>query len=901
MKQMTSNEIRTMWLDFWNNKNHLTVPSANLIPINDNSLLWINAGVTPLKKFFDGSSVPENKRLVNIQKCIRTNDIESVGDTTHLTFFEMLGNFSVGNYFKEEAIIWAYELLTSDQYFAINKNRLYFTVHPSDIESKELWLKLGVKQSHILELENNYWEIGEGPAGPCSEIFYDRGDKYDPENIGVTLLKDDMPNDRYVEIWNIVFSAFNAVAGVDRKDYQDLPSKNIDTGMGLERISMIAQAVDSIYDTDLFTLIIKQIELISRSSYQNQPEYRIIADHIRTITMALKDGASFGNTGRGYILRRLLRRAVRTGQKLKINNNFLYRLVPVVANIMQDYHQFNENDIKRIMDLIVKEESLFHQTLVSGEEKLASILATPGLKTVTGEDAFKLYDTYGFPLELTIEIAREKGISVDTSGFLKLMAEQKNNSQSNTNMVNSMTLQNKDLIECKVESEYVGDTTDHVHTQVIALFDKDGNRVIDLLNSGYIILEKTPFYAESGGQVADKGFMRTAKIADNDKLIVENVIKAPNQQHLHSVRIINGVISQGEPIEAKIDTHFREKVTINHSATHLLHYALKEVLDESVYQAGSSINDKTIRFDFNYTNSVSDENIINIENCVKSLITSSEIIKQEMSLEEAKGLGATALFDEKYGTHVKTVKIGPSFELCGGSHVDDISLIKHFAIVSIESKGASVYRITAATNENVNILLHESVATAKQMIHDLQNKAHSVLKAAKEKGVILAYQAPPELNYLSSYEDVLAYKKVVNDLTETVRLLEKEYQKNVTKQVVADLSEFESKIKDQALIIYTLDLTAAVIKQIIDKIANEHKLDLVFIANVQGANVNFFCKTSPSFSNTLKASDVIQDVANMINGRGGGSTTFAQGGGNLKTDINQVIEHVEKIYQGVTR
>lgn len=900
MKKLTSNEIRNMWLQFWADKNHLIVPSANLIPINDHSVLWINAGVTPLKKFFDGSSVPENKRLVNAQKCIRTNDIESVGDTTHLTFFEMLGNFSIGNYFKEEAIIWGYELLTSEKYFGISKDKLYFTVHPSDIESKELWIKLGVKPSHIVELEGNFWEIGEGPCGPCSEIFYDRGEKYDLDKVGITLLQDDMPNDRYVEIWNIVFSAFNAVSGVDRKDYQDLPSKNIDTGMGLERITMISQEVDSIYDTDLFSPIIKQIELISRSSYQNQPSFRIIADHIRTITMALKDGASFGNSGRGYVLRRLLRRAVRTGKKLNIEKTFLYRLVPVVANVMQDYYPFNENDIKRIMDLIVKEESLFYQTLVSGEEKLANILANPEIKTVTGEDAFKLYDTYGFPLELTVEIAREKNVSVDTTGFLKLMEAQKCQSQSCSNMTNNMTLQNKDLIECKVESEYVGDTTHHVNTQVVALFDKDGNRVVDLLNSGYIILEKTPFYAESGGQVADKGFMRTAKYGDNDKLIVENVIKAPNGQHLHTVRILDGVISQGEPIEAKIDTAFREKVTINHSATHLLHHALKQVLDESVYQAGSSINDKVIRFDFNYTNNLEEEDVIKIEMLVNELLKVSLVEKQEMTIEEAKSLGATALFDDKYGSYVKTIKIGPSFELCGGTHIDDIADIKHFAIASIESKGTNVYRVTAATNDNVNILLHEHVQTYKDMIHVLQNKSDQIVKQAKEKGIDLTFDYQFDMNYLTSYVDILKYKNAVTELTEAVKELEKKYQKAINEQVLADLTEFESQIINQALIISTNNLTVLIIKSIIDKLANEYDLKLIFIANVTDNNVNFLCKVSDDFANTLKASDIVQEAANFVNGRGGGSNTFAQGGGSLSKNVDEILNKIKKIYQGVT-
>ncbi|MDD4643737.1 MAG: alanine--tRNA ligase, partial [Bacilli bacterium] len=414
MKKMSSNEIRNMFIRFFEERGHLAIPSASLIPINDPTLLWINAGITPLKKYFDGSSIPENKRIVSAQKCIRTNDIENVGVTArHHTFFEMLGNFSIGDYFKKEAIAYTYELLTSEKYFNFDKDKLYVTIYTNDEEAYNLWVEQGIDASHIIKLDSNYWEIGEGPSGPNSEIFYDRGIEYDPENKGIYLLQNDIDNDRYIEIWNNVFSMYNAKAGVKREDYKELPSKNIDTGMGFERMVAIIQNAKTNYETDLFMPIIEGIVELSGKQYNGEMAFKVIADHVRTLTFALSDGAVFSNEGRGYVLRRLLRRAVRYGKKLGIEEPFLYKLVPSVISTMSDaYPDLNKNS-EKTCKLILKEETLFSKTLTSGEKKLGEILEASNSKVISGEDVFKLYDTYGFPWELTMEYLNENGFSMN--------------------------------------------------------------------------------------------------------------------------------------------------------------------------------------------------------------------------------------------------------------------------------------------------------------------------------------------------------------------------------------------------------------------------------------------------------------------------------------------------------
>lgn len=426
MKKMTSQEIRNTWLNFFKERGHAIEPGASLIPHNDPSLLWINAGVAALKKYFDGSEIPECKRITNVQKCIRTNDIDNVGKTArHHTFFEMLGNFSIGDYFRNEIVPWAFEILTSEKYFGLNKERVYATYHPEDLETRALWIKAGMQEDHLIPLEGNYWQIGEGPCGPNTEVFFDRGEKYDPEHIGIDLLKNDMENDRYVEIWGIVFSQFNAVNGVERKDYKELPHKNIDTGAGLERFCCVLQETETNFETDLFYPIILKTQELCKKPYEGEylMPYRVIADHVRACSFALADGELFSNEGRGYVLRRLLRRAMKYGQKLGFKEPFLYKLVPTVIEIMKDYYPYLIEKESFLMKIIKSEEEKFIKTLDSGEKILNEMIK--GKSILSGEDAFKLYDTYGFPIDLTREICEENNVSVDLDKFNECLEKQK--------------------------------------------------------------------------------------------------------------------------------------------------------------------------------------------------------------------------------------------------------------------------------------------------------------------------------------------------------------------------------------------------------------------------------------------------------------------------------------------
>ncbi|MDD3392925.1 MAG: alanine--tRNA ligase, partial [Bacilli bacterium] len=683
IKKLSSNDIRNKWFAFWKSKNHKIVESASLIPVNDASLLWVNAGVTPLKKYFDGSAIPDSRRMASCQKCIRTNDIENVGLTArHQTFFEMLGNFSIGDYFKKEAITYAYEFLTDPKWMNFDKDKLYMTIYSDDEVAYQTWLEAGVEPSHIIRLESNFWEIGAGPSGPDSEIFYDRGEKYDKDKIGIKLLQDEIDNDRYIEIWNNVFSMYNAKPGTPRSEYKELPSKNIDTGMGLERMTSIVQGVETNFDTDLFMPIIDKISEISNIIYNGEMSFKVIADHIRTIIFALADGANFGNSGRDYILRRLLRRAAVHGKKLGIEKPFMADIVPVVIDVMKEPYPYLQSNQEMIINKIKQEETLFMKTLSAGEKKIEELFSTSDDKMINGEEAFKLYDTYGFPFELTLEYAKEKGFNVSKEEFDLGMTKQKELARASRNSVSSMNMQNAALLNFKDESQFVGYDDMEANTKIIALFDGT-NFVSTLTNEGYIVLEKTPFYAESGGQVSDSGI-----IMDNGKILtVEEIFKSPNKQHFHYVKF-EGTISLGDEVKAMVDKSKRYDIMKNHSATHLLQKALQEVLGSNVHQAGSKVDENGLRFDFVYDKKISTDELINIEKLVNDKIkTNSATITEIMSSKDAKQTGAMALFDEKYGNEVRVVSMADSKELCGGTHVQNVSDIEKFAIKSLENKG----------------------------------------------------------------------------------------------------------------------------------------------------------------------------------------------------------------------
>ncbi len=891
MKYMTSTEIRKMWYDFFEKKGHKKMESAPLIPIDDDSLLWINAGVTPLKKYFDGSKVPESRRIVSVQKCIRTNDIENVGMTArHQTFFEMMGNFSIGDYFKNEAIGFAFELLTSEEWFNVPKEKLYVTIYSDDDDAYNRWVEVGFIPDHIVRLDGNFWEIGEGPCGPDSEIFYDRGEKYDPNGDALEHFKNDRDQDRYIEIWNNVFSQFNSKEGVERSNYQELPSKNIDTGAGLERWACVFQDVDSNFDTDLFVPLIRTIENLSGVLYNGEPTFKIIADHVRAITVALSDGANFENVGRGYVLRRLLRRSVRMGKKLGLNDPFMYKLVDTVCSIMgESYPELIENK-GYVQTLIYEEEQLFHKTLASGERRLIELMENSSDKTISGEDAFRLYDTYGFPFELTLEYLEEKGFTTSRRDFDKYMEEQKQLAKQNRKQETNMNSQNEELLSFKEVSEFVYNS----YTEkglVIGLFD--GNSFVEKLDKeGYAILDKTCFYAESGGQVSDTGMITST----NFKARVLDVTKAPNGQHLHKIKLLDGIISVGDSVKTNIDEERRRKIEANHSSVHLLQYALRTIISDKIHQAGSYVDENSLRFDFTYTGKLLDEKIIEVEDFVNQYVKMNIDSNTEiMSVEEAKESGAMALFSEKYGSSVRVVTIGDSKELCGGTHIKNTSEIEKFAIFSVESKGSNVYRIEACTNDAIEDTLLETIKPYNDEKIKLLMKARNIISQAKQEGIILNFDININNDEPKSYKDIIFEKNELEYTQDEVKTLEKKYKDEKSKLALQDLSVFENNIQEingnKVLVVKVEEQDTNVLKDIVDTLLNKMGTGFILIANVKGDQVSFIARNNLE---DKSAGDVIKFVTSSLNGNGGGSKTFAQGGGKDISKLDEVLNQVKE-------
>lgn len=712
MKKLTGEEIRRTWIKFFESKGHKWLPGVGLIPQGDKSLLWVNAGVTGLKKYFDGSEVPPCRRIVNVQKSIRTNDIDNVGRTArHHTFFEMLGNFSIGDYFRKEVIAWAVEILTDPvNGFGMPLDKLYMTYNPDDKESFVYWQNNGVKPDHLIPLEGNYWQIGEGPCGPNTEVFFDRGEKYDPNHLGVKMLQEDMENDRYIEIWGIVFSQFNAVNGVERKDYKELPSKNIDTGAGLERIACILQETETNFETDLFMPIIKKVEELSGKKYETTERmpFKVIADHARCLTFALGDGASFSNEGRGYVLRRIVRRALRYGQKLGIEGSFMHKLVDVVVSSYSDFYPELVDKAERISKTIEKEEIKFLKVLDNGEVMLKEMIK--GKKELDGESIFKLADTYGFPADITRDICLEEGITPDMDGYSKLMDEQKERARSARGEVQSFHRQSADLLSFKENSEFTYEE-DELSSEVIGLF-VDGERVDTLSEEGEIIVRKTPFYAEMGGQISDTGFV----YGEGFEAKVTAVSKATNGQHLHHVDVIKGSLKEGDKVRLAVDKRRRRLIERNHSATHLLHAAISNVLGYHVEQKGSYVSDDYLRFDFSSDRKLSEEEIAKIEKEVNSLIVDALNEKTlELPIEEAKKLDAEMEFLDKYGETVRVVTFGDySKEFCGGTHVKNAGEIGLFVIESEEAISSGIRRIQARTSLKAIEYLQEKASILKE-------------------------------------------------------------------------------------------------------------------------------------------------------------------------------------------
>ena len=864
MKKLTSQQIRETWLNFFKDKGHMIEPGASLIPHNDPTLLWINSGVAALKKYFDGSETPECKRITNVQKCIRTNDIDNVGRTSrHQTFFEMLGNFSIGDYFRKEVIAWAFEILTNEKYFGIQKDKIYVTYHPEDLETRDLWEKQGMDPNHIIPLEGNYWQIGEGPCGPNTEVFYDRGEKYDPEKIGDKLLREDLENDRYIEIWGIVFSQYNAVNGVDRKDYKELPHKNIDTGAGLERIACVLQGTNTNFETDLFKPIIEETEKLCGKRYEGELEmsFRVIADHIRACCFALADGESFSNEGRGYVLRRLLRRAMRYGQKLGFFEPFLYKLVKVVIDVMKPFYPYLIEKQEYLEKMINAEEKKFIKTLQQGENIFYSLI--DGKKELSGKDAFKLYDTYGFPIELTEEMCQDKGVGIDIDGFNTCLEEQKELARNSRKVIESFNKQSKDLLEFFDKSEFIYDLDD-INSKVIGLF-KDGNKVDSIEDEGDVIFEKTPFYAEMGGQVSDNGIIKNENFEAN----VINVSKAPNKQHLHHIKVSYGTIKVGDELTLILNKERRMNIMRNHSATHLLQTALISILGDSIRQKGSYVDDNYLRFDFNYFEKVGQNELSRIEKEVNKFINMA--IPQKtlvLPIEDAKKIGALAEFDQKYGDYVRVVTFGDvSKEFCGGTHVLNTQDIGIFKLISEESVSAGVRRIVATTS-------YKAYENFKMEEVNLNN----VKEAFEVKNV----------NEI--------FVKIKNQ-NESINKLNNEIEKYKTIEIQSKLKSIDSLILSQDkltfIISYFKDIDKKGLMNILDSIKSKTSNYLVVISGDENGKHPLIVASGKNIDSSLKANIVIKKVTNKFGGNGGGKPDIAQGSINDISNFNLTLDELK--------
>ncbi|MQB89224.1 alanine--tRNA ligase [Lactobacillus reuteri] len=876
LKKLNSAQVRRMYLKFFEEHGHQVMPSASLVPVNDPTLLWINSGVATMKKYFDGKVVPDNPRMTSSQKSIRTNDIENVGKTArHHTMFEMLGNFSVGDYFKNEVIPWAWELLTSDEWFGFDPERLYITYYPKDHDAYNRWREVGVAEDHLIADEDNFWDIGQGPSGPDTEIFYDRGQEFnnladdDPENYPGG------ENERYLEIWNIVFSQFNHTP---EDTYEPLPHKNIDTGMGLERVVSIFENAPTNFETDLFMPLIKQAEEFSGTKKYGQNkeddiQFKIIADHIRTITFAIGDGALPSNVGRGYVIRRLLRRAVVAGKKLGIDEPFLAKMVPTVGKIMEDYYPDVLKNADYIASVIESEEDRFSATLNGGLNLLNNVIVeAKESKTneIDGRTAFKLYDTYGFPIELTKEYAEDEGLTVDEKGFQAAMTEQQNRARNARDMDNGMGVQTDLWTSFKEDSKYVGYTDLTVDNAKVIGLAHDGQQA-DEAQPGdkniELIFDVTPFYAEMGGQVADTG-----DIIDNYGKKVGRVVDvqhAPNQQNLHRVEL-TAPIKKGARYKLVVDRIRHLKIEKNHTATHLLDQALRNVLGGHTQQAGSLVEEHYLRFDFNHFGQVTAEDLKKVENMVNEQIWKEIPVKTvETDIDSAKEMGAIALFSDKYGDKVRVVKIGDfNTEFCGGDHVKNTNELGLFKIVSEGGVGAGVRRIEAVTSSDAFKFLQDR--------DDLLTKSAASLKVAQIKEV------PHQVETLQ------------NELKEAQKQNES-LQAKIAAQQANNVFENVQATKNGSLIAAEVQVAGmGQLRQLADTWRSKALSDVLVLATASDGKANLLVAVSDDKTKEgLKAGDLIKAIAPAINGGGGGRPNLAQAGGKNPAGIKEALSQAK--------
>lgn len=873
MEWTSLNDLREKYLAFFESKGHLRLPSFSLIPNNDKSLLLINSGMAPMKKYFTGEVTPPSKRVTTCQKCIRTPDIERVGKTArHGTYFEMLGNFSFGDYFKHEATEWAWEFCTDVLDMPVDK--IWVTIYENDDEAYDIWTKeRGVDPSHIVRLgkEDNFWEHGQGPCGPCSELHFDRGEKY---GCGKPDCAPGCDCDRYTEFWNNVFSQFN---NDGNGNYTELAQKNIDTGMGLERLACIMQGVDNLFEVDTVQNIMKKISDIANVKYhddeKNDVSLRVITDHIRSSVFMIGDGVIPSNNGRGYVLRRLIRRACRHGRLLGVNEPFLYDVVNTVID--ENISAYDYLDAKRelIRKVMLSEEESFGKTIDSGLALLDEYVKNMGdNKVFSGEDAFKLNDTYGFPLDLTKDILEEKGITVDEDKFNELLENQKATARAARKDAGADAWKGSSV---KVETDatvFTGYTDFKADAKVVAII-KDGS-LVDMLGAdeeGAIVLNKTAFYAESGGQVGDTGVI----INDNSsEFAVNDTAKNTENIYFHSGIVKNGVISVGDTVTAKIDVNRRKCIMRNHTGAHLLQAALRQVLGTHVEQAGQLVNESEIRFDFTHFNPMTAEEIAKVEALVNDFILSANSVDMlEMNIDEAKKMGAMMLFGEKYGDVVRVVKAGDfSTEFCGGTHVSNSGNIGLFKIVSEASVAAGVRRITAVTGTNVSSLLAKNedvIANVADVLKtsegELVSKAAALVAENKAKDKQIAF-LDSEIAKLKS-ADVLSKPIDVNGLEVYVAKLE--------------------------------DVAPDALRTMGDDLKNKGENVVGVIAGVNGAKASIVAVCGKgAIASGVKAGDVVREVAKLAGGGGGGRPDSAMAGAKDLSKLDDALSAVESIIKG---
>ena len=875
MEWTSLNDIREKYLSFFESKGHLRLPSFSLVPNNDKSLLLINSGMAPMKKYFTGEVTPPRSRVTTCQKCIRTPDIEQVGKTArHGTFFEMLGNFSFGDYFKKEATAWAWEFCTEVLEMPVDK--LYVTIYENDDEAFEIWTKQnGVDPSHIVRLgkEDNFWEHGSGPCGPCSEIYFDRGEKY---GCGSPDCGPGCECDRFTEFWNNVFSQFN---NDGNGNYTELAQKNIDTGMGLERLACIMQGVDNIFEVDTVQNTMKKISEISGVKYhddaKNDVSLRVITDHVRSSTFMIGDGVIPSNNGRGYVLRRLIRRACRHGRLLGVNEPFLYKVCETVLEDNKVAYPELQDKAELIKKVILSEEESFGKTIDAGLARLDEYIENTQGTVFSGEDAFKLNDTFGFPLDLTKDVLEERGMTVDEEKFNELLANQKATARAARKDAGADAWKNTSV---KIDAEktvFTGYTDFTAEAKVLALVNADGE-LVDMLGAGEkgsVVLDKTPFYATSGGQVADTGVIT----ADGVEFDVEDTSKNADGIYIHSGTVKEGVVSVGNTVNAQIDADRRKSIMRNHTAAHLLQAALREILGTHVEQAGQLVNDKEVRFDFTHFNPLTTEELSRVEAIVnKEILACAPVSMQEMPIEEAKKMGAMMLFGEKYGDIVRVVKAGDaSTEFCGGTHVASTGELGLFKIVSEASVAAGVRRIVALTGTGVLNYLNECEDTVKFASATFKSADNEV------KDRITAIVA----------ENKAKDKEIQNLNAE------------MTKLKSADM--FSSAVDVDGLELYTAKVegtTPDALRSMGDDVKTKGDNVVAVLAGVNGDKANFVAVCGKgAIAKGVKAGDLVKEVAKIANGGGGGRPDSAMAGAKDITKIDEALSKAEEIVKSLIK